>query len=80
MVDSEPPRALPGVAPRPGEVVIPLALADFPTSTVSTPGAPPAVVGKGAIECRAVEVRENKCGACRACWDRRVVNVSYPQH
>ncbi len=38
------------------------------------------VEGKGSVECRAVEARDNKCGSCRACWDRRVVNVTYPQH
>ena len=80
MIDSEPPRALPGVPVRAGEVVIPEELADVPTSTVHTPGAPPPVAGKGAIVCRAVEVRGNKCGPCRACWDPRVRNVSYPEH
>jgi hypothetical protein len=70
MIDSEP--------------ALPPDLVGFPTSTVST--APMAVMGmklvdgKGSIECRAVEVRDNKCGACRACWDRRVSNVQYPQH
>jgi hypothetical protein len=80
MIDSEPPRALPGVPARPGEIVIPPELADLPTSTVHTPGAPPPLAGKGSIVCRAVEVRDNKCGPCRACWDPRVRNVSYPQH
>ena len=36
--------------------------------------------GKGVVECRAVEARDNHCGPCRACWDRRVRVVSYPQH
>ena len=70
MIDSEP--------------VLPPELVGFPTSTVST--APLSsmgvriVEGKGSIECRAVEARGNKCGACRACWDPRVRNVSYPEH
>jgi hypothetical protein len=38
------------------------------------------VEGKGSVECRAVEARDNKCGACRACWDPRVTSVNYPQH
>lgn len=72
MIDSEP--------------VLPPELAAWPTSTVSTvsqraPGYETQLVeGKGSIECRAVEARDNKCGPCRACWDRRVVNVNYPQH
>jgi len=32
---------------------------------------------KHSIECRA-HVREHRCGPCRACWDPRVKNVSYP--
>ncbi len=70
MVDSEP--------------VLPPELSHFPTSTVST--APFAsmgmriVDGKGSVECRAVEARDNKCGPCRACWEPRVTNVTYPQH
>lgn len=67
------------------EPVVPPELEALPTSTVSTVsmyarGAMQIVEGKGSIECRAVEARENKCGDCRACWDRRVRNVSYPQH
>jgi hypothetical protein len=80
MIDSEPPRQLPGVPLKPGEIVIPDELADLPTSTVHTPGAPLPVEGKGSIACRAVELRGNKCGPCRACWDNRVRNVSYAQH
>jgi hypothetical protein len=70
MIDSEP--------------VVPPELAHLPTSTVST--APLSsmgirvVDGKGSIECRAVEARDNRCGPCRACWDHRVSNVTYPQH
>jgi hypothetical protein len=30
-------------------------------------------------ECEARK-RGNNCGDCRACWDRRVSNVSYPKH
>jgi hypothetical protein len=70
MIDSEP--------------VLPPDLAFMPTSTVST--APQwllgekIVEGKGSIECRAVEARDNKCGSCRACWTRDVLNVNYPAH
>lgn len=72
MIDAEP------VIPQPE-------LAGFPTSTVQTAGSSTMgevqlVDGKGSIECRAVEARENICGPCRACWDPRVKNVSYPQH
>lgn len=68
------------------EPVLPPELAGFPTSTVSTvsqrhPGFDVQLVeGKGSIECRAVEARDNKCGPCRACWDGRVRNINYPQH
>jgi len=68
------------------EPVLPPELEGFPTSTVSTVSQrhvgyeTQLVEGKGSIECRAVEARDNKCGPCRACWDRRVVNVNYPQH
>lgn len=70
MIDSEP--------------VVPPELAHLPTSAVAT--VPYAMSGiriverKGSVECRAVEVRDNKCGDCRACWDPRVCNVTYPQH
>ena len=66
------------------EPVLPPELSGFPTSTVSS--MPRSITGvaileeKGAIECRAVEARDNICGPCRACWDRRVSNVTYPQH
>lgn len=66
------------------EPVLPADLQDFPTSTVSS--LPRAISGmqiieeKGAIECRAVEARDNKCGPCRACWSADVKNVAYPQH
>jgi hypothetical protein len=66
------------------EPVLPAELEKFPTSTVVsvsmyTSGVV-SVEGKGAVECRAVEARDNKCGDCRACWDPRVRNVQYPQH
>ncbi len=32
---------------------------------------------KHSIECKSY-LRANRCGACRACWDPRVLNVSYP--
>lgn len=66
------------------EPVVPPELAHLPTSTVSS--APKSltgvllVEGKGSIECRAVEARDNKCGPCRACWSPEVSCVSYPQH
>jgi len=72
MIDSEP--------------VLPPELAGFPVSTVSSVsllslgGDVQIVEGKGSVECRAVEARDNKCGECRACWDRRVKSVNYPQH
>lgn len=67
------------------EPVLPPELVGMPTSTVSTVsqyarGGARVVEEKGSVECRAVEARENKCGACRACWSRDVSNVSYPQH
>jgi len=59
-------------------------LAGLPVSTVSTASmiglGYQLVEGKGSVECRAVEVRDNTCGSCRACWDPRVTNVTYPQH
>lgn len=66
------------------EPVVPAELAHLPTSTVSSIPLIRSDVkimdGKGSVECRAVETRGNKCGPCRACWDRRVTNVGYPQH
>lgn len=56
------------------------ALARFPLATTHTPGAGKVVEGKGSIECRAIEVRDNQCGPCRACWSDDVRCVSYPQH
>ncbi len=32
---------------------------------------------KHSLECRSY-LNENRCGQCRACWDPRVKNVSYP--
>lgn len=73
MIDSEP--------------VVPAELAHLPTSTVSSVSSVSRyasgvqlVEGKGSVECRAVEARDNKCGDCRACWSGNVRNVSYPQH
>lgn len=81
MIDAEPPRALDGQVTPPEVIVIPPELADWPTSTVHTPGAPAPLEGtKGAIVCRAIELRENQCGPCRACWSNRVACVSYPEH
>jgi hypothetical protein len=78
MVDSEPPRALPGLVVPLHARTIPRELWDLPTSTVHTAQNP--VEGRKSIACRAIEVRHNTCGPCRACWDPRVGNVSYPQH
>ncbi len=70
MIDSEP--------------VIPEPLAFLPTSTVATVPYSASGVrvldGKGSVECQAVAKRDNQCGDCRACWDPRVRNVTYPQH
>ncbi len=70
MIDSEP--------------VLPPSLQHLPVSAVSSvprsSSGVAVVEGKGSIECRAVEARDNKCGGCRACWDARVHSVTYPQH
>jgi len=70
MIDSEP--------------VISEDLSFLPTSTVSTvpysSSGVRIVEGKGSVECQAVAKRDNQCGDCRACWDPRVTNVTYPQH
>jgi hypothetical protein len=57
-------------------------LAHLPTSTTQTePGRiHNPVAGKTSIVCSAVETRRDTCGRCRACWDPRVTNVSYPLH
>jgi hypothetical protein len=63
--------------------VLPPELEGFPVSTVSTVSARKGlqiVEGKGSVECRAVEARDNKCGNCRACWEPMVTCVNYPQH
>lgn len=63
------------------EPVLPADVAHLPTSTVHTAGIGVKVVeGKGSIDCRAIELRDNQCGSCRACWSNDVQNVSYPQH
>lgn len=66
------------------EPVVPPELAAFPVSAVASvpysSSGVRVVEGKGSIECRAVEARDNKCGDCRACWDARVRCVTYPQH
>jgi hypothetical protein len=70
MIDSEP--------------VLPAELAGIPVSAVASvpysSSGVRVVEGRGSIECRAVETRDNKCGECRACWDGRVHCVTYPQH
>lgn len=66
------------------EPVVPPDLAALPVSAVASvpfsSSGVRVVEGKGSIECRAVETRDNKCGDCRACWDPRVKCVTYPQH
>jgi len=55
----------------------------LPTSTVHVrkDGPVPALSGrrKDSIECLAHKWA-NHCGHCRACWEPRVANVSYPKH
>ncbi len=46
----------------------------LPTSTVHKDAGP-----KG-LECPAYEAKPASCGDCRACWDPKVVNVSYRFH
>lgn len=74
MIDADP------VIPDPLQKLI----GELPVSTVSTvsfyKSGVQIVEGKGSIECRAVEARDNKCGTCRACWNRDVRSVNYPQH
>lgn len=43
----------------------------FDPETQSTP--------KGAVMCSAYQ-NEGKCGDCRACWDKSVSTIAYPQH
>jgi hypothetical protein len=77
MIDSEPVIAVraPGGMP-----TIDPAISFLPMATVNTPGVGKLVEGKTSIECKAIEARGNICGPCRACWDRRVRCVSYPEH
>lgn len=60
---------------------VPVALNQFklPTSTVHLGHGNHHRVGGVGIECKAY-TRDNSCGKCRACWDSRVDNVSYPAH
>lgn len=59
---------------------VPAELAHLPTSTTHKLGAPPPLKRKGAISCHAIDSPVNMCRGCRACWDARVVNVSYRMH
>lgn len=61
-------------------VDVPPELAHLPTSTTHRLGDPPPVRRKGAITCHAIDSPVNMCRRCRACWDPRVVNVSYRMH
>lgn len=54
----------------------------LPTSTVHEVRGKPVAVSerrRDTVECRAA-LRDNHCGACRACWTPEVRNVSYPRH
>jgi hypothetical protein len=59
---------------------VPPELAHLPTSTTHRLGEDPPVERKGAIVCHAIDSPVNQCRRCRACWDPRVVNVSYRMH
>lgn len=59
---------------------VPTELAHLPTSTTHRLGEAPPVKRKGAIVCHAIDSPVNMCRKCRACWDARVVNVSYRMH
>lgn len=59
---------------------IPLELSRLPTSTTHRHGDAPPVKKKGAIVCHAIDSDVNMCRGCRACWDARVINVSYRMH
>jgi hypothetical protein len=45
------------------------------TSTVHSRGGPPPV----GYVCPA-STQENKCQNCRACWNPKIPNISYPKH
>ncbi len=55
----------------------------LPTSTVHRHKGEPVPSASGdpreSVECKSY-LRENRCAQCRACWDPRVANISYPQH
>lgn len=59
---------------------VPPELLHLPTSTTHQLGERPPVRQKGAIVCHAIEAPVNMCRRCRACWDPRVINVSYRMH
>jgi len=46
-------------------------------STVYSHDAP--IYGATSVSCPALK-QGNSCGACRACWDRKISNVTYPKH
>ena len=37
------------------------------------------IYGATSLKCPALK-QGNSCGACRACWDRKISNVTYPKH
>lgn len=58
------------------------ALQVLPTSTTHAGHGTPIPIGEDrrlSIECKAY-TRGNRCKNCRACWDPRVKNISYPLH
>lgn len=59
---------------------VPAELAHLPTSTTHRLGSQPPLRGKGEIVCHAIDSSVNMCRKCRACWDPRVLNVSYRMH
>jgi hypothetical protein len=59
---------------------VPAEIAHLPTSTTHHKETIPPVKRKGAIVCHAIDSPVNMCRGCRACWDRRVTNVSYRMH
>jgi len=46
-------------------------------STVYSHDAP--IYGATSLKCPALN-QGNSCGTCRACWDRKISNVTYPKH
>ena len=49
------------------------------TSTVQSPGAMRSSHVQDSRQCPAKD-QGNQCRSCRACWDRKISNVTYPKH